>query len=142
MPQDMEEDAMAKTVTKRSKATSTLKRARAVMSREARAAYGEIQQGVKHLEKSIAQIQRDARKAERKIESDARAKIGELRKDARTQLAALQSKQREATRILKALSGAAGDAWHDIKHSADAILADAREAAVSVVDRFRRALSS
>ena len=83
---------------KRSTAVSAAQRARAAMSREARAAYGEIQQGVKHLEKSITEIQQGLRRAEHKIEADARARIRELRKDARAQLGILESKQREAAR--------------------------------------------
>jgi predicted nucleic acid-binding Zn-ribbon protein len=125
---------MPKTVSKKgSKAMSGL-------SREARAAYGEIQQGVKDLEKSIAEIQRGLRKAEHKIASDARTRIGALRKDARTQLGVLKSKQRDAARTLKTLSVAAGESWEDIKRSADSFLADARATGASVVERFRSAL--
>ena len=61
--------------TKPSATMSAARRARATMSREAQAAYGEIQQGVKQLEKSIAEIQRGVRRAEQKIEADARARI-------------------------------------------------------------------
>lgn len=124
------------------KAMSTAERARAVMSREARAAYGEIQQGVRRLEKSIADIRREVSKAERKIEGAARARIRELRKDARAQLGVLQSRQREATRTLKKLSAAAGESWREIKESADSLLGDARETATSVAERFRRALGA
>ena len=57
-----------KTKKKRSASTSVIGRTRAAMSHEARAAYGEIQQSVKHLERSIGEIRRTALRAERKIE--------------------------------------------------------------------------
>ena len=46
---------------KRSKPMSAPRRAQKAMSREARAMYAEIQQGVRHLEKSIGEIHRDLR---------------------------------------------------------------------------------
>ena len=116
------------------------KRSRAALSREAKAAYGEIRQGVKHLEKSMGEIQRGLRKAERKIEADARARVRELRKDAHTQLNLLKSKQRAAARSLKNLSTAAGESWREVKVSADSILAEGRATAGAVAERFRRAL--
>jgi hypothetical protein len=125
---------------KRPTAVSAAQRARAAMSREARAAYGEIQQGVKHLEKSITEIQRGLRRAEHKIETDARARIRELRKDARAQLGILESKRREAARTLQKVSAAAGESWREIKQSADSLLGDARATATTVVERFRSAL--
>ena len=125
---------------KRATALSAAQRARAAMSREARAAYGEIQQGVKHLEKSITEIRQGLRRAEHKIEADARARIRELRKDARAQLGILESKQREAARTLKKVSAAAGESWREIKQSADSLLGDARATATTVVERFRNAL--
>ena len=129
-----------KTSRKRSNALSTLQRTRRVMSAEVRAAYGEIQQGVKFLEKAIAEIQRDVRKAERKIEVDARARIHALRKDARTQLGVLRAKRHEGARMVKSLSAAAGDSWREIKQTADALLAEAKATATSVIERFRSAL--
>jgi hypothetical protein len=122
------------------KMSSTAGRARATMSREARAAYGEVQAGVKSLEKAIADIRRGVAKAEKQIEADARQRVRELRKEASTQLGVLQAKQRDAARTLKSLSAAAGDSWQQIKSSADSILADARTTAASVVDRFRDAI--
>ena len=118
------------------------KRPKAVscLSREARAVYGEIQKGVKDLEKSIAEIQRGLRKAEQKVAADARARIRDLRKDARTQLEVLKAKRHDAARTLNKLSGAAGESWEEIKRSADSFLADARTTAASVVERFRSAL--
>ena len=59
------------------------RRTSAAISREKRAAYGEIKQGAKHLEKSIGEIRKGLRKAERQIEADARARVRELRTDAR-----------------------------------------------------------
>jgi len=122
------------------KPPGAIRRVKSTMSREERAAYGEIQQGVRHLEKSIGEIQRALRKTERMIEADARVRIRGLRKDARAQLGALKSKQREAARILKNVSAAAGGSWQEVKQSADAILLDARGTAASVIDRFRRSL--
>ena len=125
---------------KRSQALSAPRRAQQVMSREARNLYAEIQQGVRHLETSIGEVQRGLRKAEQKLEADARARIRDLRKDARIQLSALKSKQREAVGTLKRVSAAAGDSWDDIKHTVDSILADARATATTAVNRFRNAL--
>jgi hypothetical protein len=110
------------------------------MSREARAAYGEIQHGVKNLEKSIGEIQRGLLKAEKKLEADARVRIRDLRKDARSQLSVLKAKQREAAGALKRLSGAAGDSWVDIKRTVDSVLDDARATASAAIERFRSAL--
>jgi len=124
---------------KRPTAVSTAQRARAAMSREARAAYGEIQQGVRHLEKSITEIRQGLRRAEHKIEADARGRIRELRKEARAQLGILESKQREAVRALKKVSAAAGESWREIKQSADSLLGDARATATTFVERVRNA---
>jgi hypothetical protein len=124
---------------KRPKAKGATQRAHTAMSREARATYAAIQQGVKHLEQSIGEIQRGLRKAEQKIEADARGRIRQLRKDARTQMSVLKSKQREAARALKRVSAAASGSWEDIKHSVDSVLVDARTTATAVVKRFRSA---
>jgi hypothetical protein len=112
------------------------------MARQKRVAYGEIKRGVQHLEKSIGEIQRGLRKAEKTIEGDARARIRELRKEARVQVGALRSKRREAARTLAKLSAAAGGKWEEVKQSADAILADARANAASVIQRVRKGLTS
>jgi len=131
---------MSPTSRKRSKAVSTPRRAQKALTREARALYGEIQQGVRHLEQSIGEIQRGLRRAERKLELDARAQIRELRKDARTQLSVLKSKQREAAGTMKHVAAAAGDSWGDVKRMVDSILVDARTTATAAVKRFRGAL--
>jgi hypothetical protein len=123
------------------KTPSARRRVGAAISREKRAAYGEIKQGVKHLEKSVGEIQKGLRKAERQIEADARAQVRELRKDARTQLAVVNGKRREVLRILKNVSAAAEGSWQEVKQSADAILADGRSTAASVVERLRKALA-
>jgi predicted nucleic acid-binding Zn-ribbon protein len=112
------------------------------MPPEVKDAYVQLQTGVKGLGKSIAEIRRDLRKIERKIEADARARIKGLRQDAREQLAALESRRGEVTRTLKRLATAAGESWRDVKHSADAALAEARSTAASVIERFRNALGS
>ena len=119
--------------------TRTSKALRA-MSTEAKAAYSELQKSVNDLGKTIAEIRRNARRAEQKIEADARLRIRALRKEARGQLAQLQSRQREASRTLESLSAAAGESWREIKHSADSVVADARAAAARVLERFRSAL--
>ena len=131
----------AKTNRKSSRAKSTLGRAQKAMSPEAKAAYGEIKQGIGHLEKSIGEIQRGLRRAEQKIEADAHARVRELRKEGRAQLTALKAKQRDAARVLKNLSTAAGASWQEVKQSADAILADARGTAASVFERLRNAFT-
>ena len=124
------------TMPKQNKAKRSLPK----MPPEVKDAYKQLQNGVNGLGKSIAEIQRDLRKAERKIEADARARITELRQDARKELAALKSRRSEVTRTLKRLGTAAGESWRDIKQSADAGLADARSTAASVIERFRHAL--
>jgi hypothetical protein len=123
----------------RSKAAGA-RRAGAKLSPEARAAYGEIRQGVAHLEKSIVEIQRGFRNAEKKIEADARVRVRELRREAQSQLRALKAKQHDARRSLKQLSEAAGESWREIKQSADGALDNARATASSIVERFRNVI--
>ena len=124
---------MAKSRTKSSKAIRA-------MSAEAKAAYAELQKRAKDLGKTIAEIQRDARRAEQRIEADARLRIRALRKEAREQLGQLKAKQRELSGTLKNLAAAAGDSWQEIKHSGESMLADARATAAAVLERFRSAL--
>lgn len=121
---------------KQSKAKHSLPK----MPPEVRDAYKQLQSGVIALGKSIAEIQRDLRKAELRIEAEARARITELRQDARKELAALKSRRSEVARTLKRLAAAAGGSWRDIMQSADAALVEARSTAASVIDRFRNAL--
>lgn len=128
---------MARAVRKHSRATRSK---RVVMPREVRAAYGEIQKGVAHLDESISELRTGLRRAEQRIEADARRRIRELRREGRAQLRALQSKQHEAAQTLKKLSAAAGESWREIKRSADTIFADARATARAVGKRFRSAL--
>ncbi len=110
------------------------------MPPEVKAAYGEIEQGVKHLGKSIAEIRQGLRRAERNIQADARARIRTLRQEAKTQLAGLQTQQREVTRTLRQLASAAEGSWEDVKRSADTVLDQARTVASAVIERFRGAL--
>ena len=98
---------------------------------EMRAAYKEIEGGVRDLGKSIAQI-----------EADAKARITALRRDAKTQLAGLRVHERDVVRTLKGLTAAAGESWQDMKTSADGILTEAKTTAASVIDRFRAALGA
>ena len=125
-----------------SRTKSASRRTSAALSPEKRAAYGEIKQGVKHLEKAVGEIRKGLRKAERQIEANARARVRELRKDASTQLAVVKGKQREVVRILKTVSAAAEGSWQDVKQSADAILADARSTAALAAERLRKVLTS
>jgi hypothetical protein len=115
-------------------------KAQKATSRESRTMYAEIQQCVKQLDKSIAQIQRDLRMAEHKLEVDARMRIRELRKDARAQLSVLKSKQHEAASALKLIAPAASGTWEDIKSKVDSVLVDAQATATATVNRFRSAL--
>lgn len=107
-----------------------------------KAAYGDIKQGVRHVEKSIAEVQKGLRKAEKAIEAQARKRIRELRKEAKGQLASLKAKRREATHLGKNLRAAADESWQDVKQSADRVLADARALASAIADRIRTALQS
>jgi hypothetical protein len=113
---------------------------RATMSREAKAAYGEVQSGVKSLERAIEDIRRGLAKAEKQIEADARQRVRDLRKEAHAQLGVLKARQRDATRTLNSLRTAADESWQDVKRSADSILADARSTATAIVERFRGAI--
>ena len=121
-------------------AKSGRKRARAKMSPEVKAAYAQIESGMRSIGKSIAEIQQGLRAAERQIEADARARIKALRKDARTQLAALQSRRGDVARTMKRFGAAAEGSWQDVKQSADATFVEARAMAASVIERFRNAL--
>ena len=118
------------------------KRSRRSLPPEVQAAYANLESGVEHLGKSIAEIQRGLRKTERQIEADARARIRSLRQDARAQLAGLQSRRRDLTKTLSRLASAAEGSWQDLKQSADTLLAEARSTAASVIERFRNAIGS
>jgi hypothetical protein len=110
------------------------------MSPEAKAAYAQVESGVRSLGKSIDEIQRGLRKAERRIEADARARIRLLRKEARAQMATLQEKRNAVTKRLRSLGSAAEGSWRDVKESADVMLAEGKSVAASVMERFRNAL--
>jgi hypothetical protein len=133
---------MSKAAAKRPKPkpTSKPRRAPTTMSSEARAMYVEVQRCAGQLEKSVGEIQRGLRRAERQLEADARARIRELRKDARAQLHVLRVKQREAAAALTRVSAAAGGTWDDVTRAVEAFLVDARATAAAAVDRFRTAL--
>ena len=115
-------------------------RAQSVMSREARAAYVEVQRCVRQLDKSVTEIQRGVRRAEHQLEADARARIRELRRDAHVPLRALKVKQREAAATLKRVSNAAGGTWDDITRTVETFIAEARATATAAVSRFRTAV--
>jgi hypothetical protein len=119
---------------------ATTRAAKSAVARRRRAAYGEIKRGVAHLEKSIGEIQKGLRDAERQIESDARRRIRALRKDASGELASLRRRHREVARILDRVSAAAEGSWKQVKKTADATLADATDAATSLVKRLKKAL--
>jgi hypothetical protein len=132
----------AKSGTQRRRPQNTGRRLKTAMSREARAAYAEVQSGLRKMEKSIAGIRRRATRAERRVEADARREIRELREQARTHTKTLQARRREAARALKTISVSAGQSWRDAKRAAHSILHDARTTAASVVDRLRRAVEA
>ena len=115
-------------------------RARTTMSGEAHAAYVEVQRCVRQLDKSVGEIQRGLRRAERQLEADARARIRELRKDAYMPLRALKVKQREAAATLKRVSAAAGGTWDDITQTVETFIAEATATATAAVERFRAAV--
>jgi len=121
---------MATTVTK---STTAISHAR-------RAARDEIKRGMKHLEKSIGEIQQGLRDAEQQIEADARRRVRELQKDARAQLDAARRKHRDVARILDKVSAAAEGSWQRMKKSADVALAEAVGSATSLVKRLKKAL--
>jgi hypothetical protein len=123
-------------------ATRRTKRTGSTMPPEVKAAYKEIDGGVRRLAKSIAEIEHAVRKAERKIEADAHARIRTLRQEAKAQLNSLQARRREVSRTLKSLAVVAEGSWREVKESADSILAEARATAASVIERFRNALGA
>jgi len=133
--------ATTKKTTTRARKPRSAKRAAVPKSPEARAAYGEIQAGLRNLGKSIGEIQRGLRAAERQIQADARKRIAELRREGRAQLGALHLKGREVASTLKQASPLAETSWDDIKQSADAVLGDARAAATSFASRIRDAIT-
>ena len=110
------------------------------MPPEVKAAYTQVESGIRSLGKSIEEIQRTLRQAERRIEADARARIRLLRKEARAQLATLLSMRPAVTKTLRSLGSAAEGSWQDVKQSADVMLAEGRSMAASVIERFRNAL--
>ena len=126
--------------TKRRRVTRARSRRGPVMSPAMQAAYGDIKLGVRHVEKSIGEVQRGLRKAENEIEAQAKARIRELRRDAGGQLASLKAKRREAARLMKNLRAAAEGSWQDVKQSADQALAEARSTASAIAERLRVAL--
>ena len=117
------------------------KRRGSVMSPAEKDAYTEIKQGIKRVEKSIGDVQKGLRHAEKAIEADAKARVRALRKEAKTQIASLKAKRREAARLMQNLSAAAEGSWQDVKQSADQVLADARATATGIVERIRAALA-
>ena len=127
-----------KAAAKRSRTMSAPERAQKAMSVEARAVYADVQQCVRTLDKSIGEVERGVRKAERELAAAARVRIRELRKDARIQLSVLKSKQREAASTLKLVPPVpGGGTWDDIKRTVDSVLVDAQSAASAAVNRFR-----
>lgn len=105
-----------------------------------KAAYTDIKQGIKHVERSIGEVQKGLRKAEKAIEADAKLRIRQLRKEGKTQLAALKSKRKEAAHLIKNLSAAAEGSWQDVRRSAEQVLAEATATASGIADRIRAAL--
>ena len=108
--------------------------------RAKRAAQGQLERGVREIEKVIADIQRGLVRAERRIETDARRRIRMLQKEGRAQMRALEAKRRETVRLLGRVSAAAGGSVEDIAKTVQTMVTDARAGAVAVVDRFRNVL--
>ena len=131
---------MAKQVRRQSRPTRVASKPVATPRGE-QAAQGQLERGVREIEKAIADIQRGLARAERRIETDARQRIRGLQKDGRAQMRALEAKRREATRLLGRLSAAAGESWEDITNTVQTMVGEARTTAVAVVDRFRSVLS-
>lgn len=114
--------------------------AQGASARDRRVGYGEIQRGVRHLERSIGEIQKGLRDAEREIEADARRRIQRLRRDARAELTALRKKHRDVARMLDRISAATEGSWKRVKTSADRVLGEAVGMAASLVKRLNQAL--
>ncbi len=113
---------------------------RVAAPRKAQAAQGQLERGVREIEKVIADVQRGLARAERRIETDARQRMRALQKEGRAQMRALEAKRREATRLLGRLSAAAGGSLEDITKTVHTMVTDARTGAVAVIDRFRNVL--
>jgi hypothetical protein len=105
-----------------------------------KAALGDIKMAIKHVEKSIGEVQKGLRKAEKAITADAKARIRELRKEGKAQLSTLQAKRKQAGQLMKNLSAAAEDSWNEIRQSAEQVLTDAKATGNSIADRLRAAL--
>jgi len=114
---------------------------RAATPRAARAAQGQLEKGVREIEKAIADVQQGLARAERRIETDARQRIRGLQKEGHAHMRTLEEKRREATRLLGKLSAAAGESWEDITKTAQTMINEARTTAVAVVERFRNVLN-
>ena len=110
---------MAKRTSGRVSASGTPRKAVSAGGRSPqwRAAYREMQQGVRRLEVSIGDVRAGLHFAERSIRHQARERILGLRREA-------------------------DESWSEIRASFDAIVADARATAASVAARFREALLS
>lgn len=130
----------SKSTRKKSTRSKSPTRGGTALSPAEKAAYGDIKQGIKHVEKSIGEVHKGLRRAEKAIQADAKMRVRQLRKEANAQLAALKAKRSEASKLLKDLAAAAGDSWQDVKQSADQVLADARATASGIADRIRAAL--
>ena len=135
---------MAKRTSGRVSASGTPRKAVSAGGRSPqwRAAYREMQQGVRRLEVSIGDVRAGLHFAERSIRHQARERILGRRREAAEQLRGLRSRQREAAGKLARVGDAADESWSEIRASFDAIVADARATAASVAARFREALLS
>jgi hypothetical protein len=105
-----------------------------------RAARDEIKKGVKHLEKSIGEIEKGLRKAEREIAADARLRVRALRKEARAAVAALRVRRRDVARELAKVVRSEEGSLEKVKQSADVILAEAVDVAAAIVQRLKKSL--
>ena len=117
---------MAKRTSGRVSASGTPRKAVSAGGRSPqwRAAYREMQQGVRRLEVSIGDVRAGLHFAERSIRHQARERILGLRREAAEQLRGLRSRQREAAGKLARVGDAADESWSEIRASFDAIVAE------------------
>lgn len=133
--------AAKKKTTSRKKSTRTAKKAAVPKTAEDRAAHFEIQQGLKILGKTIGELQKGLRSAEREIEGEARRRVGALRKEGRAQLDALNAKSKEISASVRKASAAAETSWEELKNNANTLIGEARSAAVTFASRIRDAIT-
>ena len=109
-------------------------------SRSARRDAIELENDVRRLAYSIAEIAAALRTAEAEIEADARGRIGRLREEAREQLAVLYGRYQNAMRLVSHLVMATEDSRGEIPEAAHRTVKEACTVANAMVARLRRAV--